>query len=65
MSETNTNDQQEEILVDLIQFKDCLSLYSKMAISEHETIPPKEINAFFSSLNKQLGTIVDKYQQTL
>ena len=65
MTDTITTDHQEEILVDLIQLKDCLSLYSKLAIAEGETISPNEMHALFNSLKKQVEGIVVKVEDSL
>ncbi len=66
MTETiTTTDNQEEILIDLIQLKDCLSLYSKFNIAEGESISPVEMYALFNSLKMQVEGIVKKVEVTL
>ena len=66
MTETiTTTDNQEEILVDLIRLKDCLSLYSKFNIAEGESISPVEMYALFNSLKMQVEGIVKKVEVTL
>ena len=65
MTETNTTDNLEEALVDLIQLKDCLSLYSKFNIAEGESISPVEMYALFNSLKMQVEGIVKKVEVTL
>ena len=65
MTQTITNDNQEEILIDLIQLKDCLSLYSKLQISEGDNISPNEMYALFNSLKIQVEGIVKKVEVTL
>ena len=65
MTETITTDKQEEILVELTQLKDCLSLYSKLTVANGETISPEEMNAFFNSLKMQVEGIVKKVEVTL
>lgn len=65
MTEKITTDNQEEILVDLIQLKDCLSLYSKLTLVKNETISPAEMSAFFNSLKNQVEGIAGKVEHTL
>ncbi len=66
MTETiTTTDNQEEILIDLIQLKDCLSLYSKFNIADGESISPDEMHALFNSLKIQVEGIVKKVEFTL
>ena len=66
MTETiTTTDNQEEILIDLIQLKDCLSLYSKFNIAEGESISHVEMYALFNSLKMQVEGIVKKVEFTL
>lgn len=65
MTETNTTDNLEEALVDLIQLKDCLSLYSKLNIANGESISPNEMFALFNSLKQQVEGIVVKVEGSL
>ena len=66
MTETiTTTDNQEEILIDLIQLKDCLSLYSKFNIAEGESISPVEMYALFNSLKQQVEGIVVKVESSV
>lgn len=52
---------QEEVLVDLIQLKDCLSLYSKLNLASNETFSPDEMFALFNSLKQQVESIITKH----
>ena len=65
MTETNTTDNLEEALVDLIQLKDCLSLYSKLSIASDESITHAEMFALFNSLKQQVEGIVVKVEGSL
>lgn len=65
MTETNTTDNLEEALVDLIQLKDCLSLYSKLTVANGENISPDEMYALFNSLKQQVEGIVVKVEGSL
>ena len=65
MTETNTTDNLEEALVDLIQLKDCLSLYSKLTVANGENISPDEMYALFNSLKQQVDGIVVKVEGSL
>lgn len=65
MTETNTTDNLEEALVDLIQLKDCLSLYSKLTVANGENISPDEMYALFNSLKQQVEGIVLKVEGSL
>lgn len=65
MTEQSNNDQHEEILIELIQVQNCLNLFSKTNIAEGENITQQEINALFSTLSKQVKSVVIKLQDTL
>ncbi|MDM1784244.1 hypothetical protein [Acinetobacter bereziniae] len=65
MTELNTNDQHEEILIELIQMKDCLSLFSKTTIAQGEVISSNEINAIFTLLSQKVDSISEKYQKII
>lgn len=65
MTDLNTNDHHEEILVELVQMKDCLSLLSKTTIAQGEVISSNEINAFFTILSQKIDSISKKYQKII